>query len=89
VSPYPALLCLLNRHNDGFSQFYLFSSIRTYARPKFGENGKFLLRGKRLRRIEEFYDSVIALQRSEKTSLSRSGYQGRHDVSSRTFGTIR
>lgn len=58
--PYPALLCLLNRNNDRFARFYLFPSISTCARMKFGKHGKFLTRGKRLRRIEEFYDSVIA-----------------------------
>ena len=58
--PYPALLCLLNRHNDGFGQFYLFPSIRNCARMKFGKHGKFLLRGKRLHSLEEFYDSVVA-----------------------------
>jgi len=43
--PYPALLCLLNRQNDGVDQYYLFPSMSTCVRMKFGKHGKFLLRG--------------------------------------------
>lgn len=79
------LLCLLNEPGDGFHAFYVFPRLGRTKVFRIREGCDFLLRGKRLRNLREFYRAALEADRELPTSDSQHTPEmlmGLHEIAS-------